>query len=53
MPPSEAYPTACRRYTDNGSLGAADVLLAVVLLDRQETALHAGLCAAGSWTWLR
>ena len=53
MPPNEAYPTACRRYTDNGSLGANDALLAVVLLDRQETALHAGLCAAGSWTWLR
>lgn len=53
MPPAEAYPAACRRYTDNGSLRSSDALLAVVLLDRQETALHAGLCAAGSWTWLR
>lgn len=53
MPPEDAYPTACRRYADNGSLRAGEALLAVVQLDRLETTLHAGLCAAGSWTWLR
>lgn len=53
MPPDEAYPAACHRWADNGSLGAADVLLAVVVRDPRETFLHAGLCVSGGWTWLR
>ena len=53
MPAEEAYPTACRRYFDRGSLREGDVLLAVVRLDPRETALHAGLCVRGDWTWLR
>lgn len=53
MPPEEAYPAACRRYADNGSLRADDALLAVVSRDRRETILHAGLCADGQWSWLK
>lgn len=53
MPPEESYAAACRRYWDNGSLGAGDALLAVVSRDPRETTLHAGLCADGHWTWLR
>jgi hypothetical protein len=53
MSPDEAYPAACRRYFDTGSLGDADALLAVVRRDLRETTLHAGLCASGQWTWLR
>ncbi len=53
MTPSDAYAAACRRYADNGSLGPDDVLLGVVSLDPRETALHAGLCQQGTWTWLR
>jgi hypothetical protein len=53
MAPEEAYPAACRRYADNGSLGADDVLLAVVSRDPRETTLHAGLCTDGRWAWLR
>lgn len=53
MPPFEAYPSACRRYFDGGSLSDEDALLAVIHLDPRETALHAGLCVDGRWTWLR
>lgn len=53
MPPADAYPAACQRMSDGGMLKDTDVLLAVVLLDPRETALHAGLCAQGRWTWLR
>ncbi len=53
MPPMNAYPAACRRYADTGTLGAESVLLAVVTVDRLETTLHAGLCDGGRWTWLR
>jgi hypothetical protein len=53
MPPDEAHPAACRRYADNGSLHEGDALLVVVQRDVRETALHAGLCDAGVWTWLR
>ncbi len=53
MAPDAAYPAACRRYFDNGSLGPDDVLLGVVSRDRRETVLHAGICAGGQWTWLR
>ncbi len=51
--PEAAYPGACRRYTDNGSLHPGDTLLAVVSRDPLETTLHAGLCTDGVWTWLK
>ncbi|MES2639486.1 MAG: hypothetical protein V4850_08370 [Myxococcota bacterium] len=53
MPPEQAYTAACRRYWDNGSLGANDTLLAVVSRDPRETILHAGLCTDGQWSWLK
>lgn len=53
MAPEEAYPTACARYFDTGSLGPGDALLAVLTLDPRETVLHAGVCADGRWQWLR
>ena len=53
MPPGEAWPAACRRYHDTGSLGEGDVLLAVMVRDLRETALHGGLCVEGQWMWLQ
>ena len=53
MQPADAYRTACRRYFELGSLREGDTLLAVVSLDERETIVHAGLCSAGQWTWLR
>lgn len=53
MSPAEAYPAACQRWAANGGLGAGDALLAVVSRDPRETALHAGVCADGVWTWVR
>lgn len=53
MPPSQAYPAACARYARTGSLGADDALLAVLVRDPRETILHGGVCADGTWTWLR
>jgi hypothetical protein len=53
LDPDRAYPAACRRYADTGALREGDALLAVVHLDPRETRLHAGLCVAGEWTWLR
>lgn len=53
LEPDVAYPAACQRYAAAGSLGAGDVLLAVVLRDPRETMLHGGLCDQGRWTWLR
>ena len=53
LPPSEAYPVACRRYQQRGSLDEGDALLAVLIRDLRETELHAGLCVDGQWAWLR
>ena len=53
MPPEAAYPAACRRYFDAGSLGEDDALLSVILRDPQASILHAGLCERGQWTWLK
>ncbi len=53
MAPAEAYPAACARYAETGSLGEDDALLAVVSRDRRETILHAGLCTQGQWVWLK
>lgn len=52
MEPDDAYPAACTRYTDTGGLGSDDTLFAVVMRDRRETILHAGLCTDGQWTWV-
>lgn len=52
MPPLQAWPAACTRYTDTGSLGPDDALLAHVVLDPRESIVHAGVCAQGVWTWL-
>lgn len=53
MAPAQAYPAACQRYFDNHSMGAGDALLALVSRDPRETALHAGLCVDGQWSWLQ
>ncbi|MFZ5479430.1 MAG: hypothetical protein ACOZNI_21880 [Myxococcota bacterium] len=53
MSPEEAYPAACARWRDNGSLGADDVLFAIVSRDPRETTLHAGVCAGEGWAWLK
>ena len=52
MPAFDAYPLACKRYLDTGTLGEDDALLAVVMLDVRETTLHAGICFGGTWSWL-
>lgn len=54
LEPSEAYAAACQRYAANGSLRRGeDALLALVLRDSRATALSAGVCVDGGWTWLR
>jgi hypothetical protein len=53
MDPMQAYPAACRRFSDNGSLRDSDVLVYAMILDPRETELHAGLCLNGGWAWLR
>ena len=53
MEPMQAYPAACHRYAESGSLRQGDVLLTLMVLDPRETSLHAGLCTDGRWTWLR
>ncbi|MCG5055989.1 MAG: hypothetical protein KA712_23795 [Myxococcales bacterium] len=53
LSPVRSLPMACVRYFAEGSLGPRDVLLAIALLDEQETQLHGGLCQQGTWRWLR
>lgn len=53
LPAKELYPWACRRWFDLASLGPADTLLGVALLDERETQLHAGVCSQGNWRWLQ
>jgi hypothetical protein len=53
MSPFEAYPTACVRWFATGAVGPGDAVLSVITLDPRETTLHAGLCVAGQWSWLR
>ena len=53
LPPLEAWPAACLRYSQTGSLKQDDALLATVVLNPKETILHTGVCAQGVWTWLR
>ena len=53
LPPSQAYAAACRRYSENGSLGQDEALVALVNRDRRETGLHAGVCVDGGWRWLQ
>ena len=53
MRPMDAYPLACNRYFDKGSLTEDHALLGIVLLDKRETILHAGVCSSGKWRWLQ
>jgi len=53
LPALKAYPLACRRYYSPGRLSEADAVLSLMVLDSRETALHAGACVKGRWTWLR
>lgn len=53
MPTLEAWPVACTRLTVEGSLPAPEVFLALMIIDPREATLHAGVCANGSWRWLR
>lgn len=53
LDPEQAYFAACQRYHRTGALGEGHALLAVVSRDERETALHAGLCVDGAWTWLQ
>lgn len=53
MPPQQAYPLACKRYFDEGTLAEKDAFLNLMILDPREAQLHAGLCVQGKWTWLR
>lgn len=52
-PPLEAHPLACRRYYAPGRLEDPDAVLALVVLDRRETLLHAATCVNGRWSWLQ
>jgi len=53
MHPDVAYPAACQRYADTGTLGPGEALLAIVRRDPRETVLHAGICVDGGWVWLK
>ena len=53
MPLEKAYPTACRRYFEEGSLTDQEAFLGVMVLDARETQLHAGVCTEGKWRWLQ
>jgi len=57
LPMRDALPLACRRLHESGALvndaGRESPLLAVALLDPQETQLHAGTCVRGEFRWLR
>ena len=53
MEPAKAYPAACARYFAEGVLGEHDAFLAVMIVDPEETQLHAGLCTDGAWRWFR
>lgn len=49
----DAYPLACKRYFDEKILKDNEAFLGIMLLDSRETQLHAGVCVAGGWRWLR
>lgn len=51
--PRAAHPEACRRYFTRDRLAPGDAVLALLVLDRRETTLHAGACTDGRWRWLR
>ena len=53
LPPSQAYPLACKRYFAQGALEEKDAFLGLMIVDPREAQLHAGLCLGGDWTWLR
>ncbi len=53
LPQARVYAAACTRYFAEHTLGEHDVFLGLMLLDERETHLHAGLCQAGQWRWVR
>jgi hypothetical protein len=52
-PALKAHALACRRYFATGRLEGDDAVLSLLVLDSRETALHAGICINGAWTWLQ
>lgn len=53
LPGSKAYPLACARSFAEHVLSDKEALLGLMILDGRETQLHAGVCRAGAWRWLR
>ncbi len=53
LPAKQAYPLACRRYRAQHLLSEKDAFLGLMILDAREFQLHAGVCLAGEWKWLR
>ena len=53
MPMKDAIRAACRRLFSSGRLKPGDAFLTVALLHRDETQLHAGVCADGGFRWVR
>ena len=53
LPMKDAIRAACRRLFSSGSLQPGDAFLTVALLHRDETQLHAGVCADGGFRWVR
>lgn len=49
----KAYPLACKRYFTEKVLVEPDAFLGLMIIDARETDLHAGVCVAGEWRWLR
>lgn len=48
-----AHAIACNRYFAKDRLSEDDAVLSLLVLDRRETALHAGICIDGRWQWLQ
>lgn len=53
MPPSEAYRTACARYFVEQVMAEHEALLSIMIVDRRESQLHAGVCRRGEWKWVQ
>lgn len=53
MPVQKVFPGACSRLYAEQSLEPNAVFLALMIIDAREAELHAGVCAHGTWRWLR
>jgi hypothetical protein len=53
MPVPRSFPVACARYFAEKTLADPQVFLGLMIIDSREAELHAGVCARGSWRWLR